>query len=62
MNSPARQDFRNTDISPYPLTLNSDSSKRNTKEGQRVYKLMVETGTESIWDQFFAQPFKLDEL
>ncbi|GAV29333.1 hypothetical protein PMKS-002815 [Pichia membranifaciens] len=62
MNSPARQDFKNSDGSSYPLALKSDLSKRNTKEGQRVYKLMVETGTESIWDQFFAQPFKLDEI
>lgn len=36
--------------------------RKDSKEGQRVFKLMFETGTESIWDQFFAQPFKLDEI
>ena len=40
----------------------ADEIKKEDKEGQRVYKMMFETGTESIWDQFFAQPFKLDEL
>lgn len=34
---------------------------KDNREGQRVYKLMAETGTESIWDQFFAQPSKLDD-
>jgi hypothetical protein len=39
-----------------------ESKKKDNKEGRRVYKLMFETGTESIWDQFFAQPSKLEEF
>jgi len=34
-----------------------ENKRRKSKEAQRVYKLMLETGTDSIWDQYFAQPF-----
>lgn len=61
-NSPAKEN-RNNEQSSFPHGPEfSDVTRKNSKEGQRVYKLMLETGTESIWDQFFAQPFKLDEL
>ncbi|TID30367.1 hypothetical protein CANINC_001069 [Pichia inconspicua] len=31
------------------------------KEGSLVYKMMFEAGAESIWSQFFAQPFKPED-
>lgn len=37
------------------------NSKREVKEGQKVYRMMLETGADSIWDQFFAQTFKIED-
>lgn len=43
------------------LGLNNNTNKETNKEGSMVYKMMFEAGAESIWSQFFAQPFKPED-
>lgn len=45
-----------------PVANSSNMNRTANKEGSMVYKMMFEAGSESIWNQFFAQPFKTEDI
>ncbi|OWB61317.1 DNA binding protein [[Candida] boidinii] len=54
----------NTNISPSnPVDYTATNRKiPSTREGQRIFKMIYQVPTESIWDQFFATPFLSDDF
>ncbi|GMF99093.1 DNA binding protein [[Candida] boidinii] len=54
----------NANISPAnPVDYTATNRKiPSTREGQRIFKMIYQVPTESIWDQFFATPFLSDDF
>lgn len=44
-----------------PTNIPNDNNQSNVGEGAKVYKMIYETGVDSIWDQYFATPFSGDD-